>query len=412
MRNFNTQFNRQLRFYGALVTTLLMILLNGSMMWMTSVQYDAQLHRQEESVVTMVEHLLTQTTLEDAVVYLEHYSHTHGVRLRLLSPTQESWFESEFAPEGDTPVAVLNAQGTLLAYLIIDQQAAFITQDYLVSIAVINGISFLILVMAVWFLGWIGHRHYQTLAHDMAQIGQEHATFIYADIALIHERYRQALQALQHYQRDRTHIIQTLAHDLKTPLTVMQMTLEGLQQHRLAWSDTHYQSLLEEIHLMNEIVPQLIAHEPSEVVVTVDLKHLIEEQVQQLSPLFQAKSIHLQLSLESTVLTVDRVGFQRVLQHLLTNSVYYSKPHRRLSITLQASTRTLTLSDQGIGMSEHTLAQLARGPFREINSTKYNAQGSGLGLQIVKQWAETYHIRFDIQSQPGQGTTITLQWTI
>ncbi len=110
-------------------------------------------------------------------------------------------------------------------------------------------------------------------------------------------------------------------------------------------------------------------------------------------------------------LQADKRALKQMLLNLLSNAVKFSSAPAPVEIGWRvnaAGEGELTVTDQGIGMTE-TEAELAVKPFHQVdNSTARRYEGTGLGLSIVKAMIEMHGGRLRIVSTVGQGTAITL----
>ena len=108
---------------------------------------------------------------------------------------------------------------------------------------------------------------------------------------------------------------------------------------------------------------------------------------------------------------VDERALRQMLLNLLSNAVKFSPPGMPVRISsrrLEGGELSLTVSDQGVGMTA-AQAELAVKPFRQVDdrlARKY--EGTGLGLSIVKGLIERHGGRLAISSQPGAGSRISL----
>ncbi|MFY0528052.1 sensor histidine kinase [Archangium gephyra] len=106
----------------------------------------------------------------------------------------------------------------------------------------------------------------------------------------------------------------------------------------------------------------------------------------------------------------DRQRMEQVLDNLLTNAVRFSPRGGTIRVTLArvGDVLELSVSDPGIGIPAADLPFLTRRYFRASNVSPENFPGLGLGLPLVKDLVEAHGGGLRIQSEQGQGTTVTL----
>ncbi|WP_162141939.1 sensor histidine kinase [Aureimonas ureilytica] len=108
--------------------------------------------------------------------------------------------------------------------------------------------------------------------------------------------------------------------------------------------------------------------------------------------------------------TADRRVCRQILVNLLANAVKFTDAGTVcLSARVEKDELVLAVSDTGIGIAEADIARLGR-PFVQLSqgpSRRY--EGTGLGLSLVRGFAELHHGTMEIESQEGRGTTVTVR---
>ncbi|WNG51185.1 PAS domain-containing protein [Archangium minus] len=175
-------------------------------------------------------------------------------------------------------------------------------------------------------------------------------------------------------------------HELRTPLTSMRMYMEALRrQLSQAQEELATSSPLLRLNAQLERVSSLVQ----------DLEETgrLEAEL----PLVMHKE-ELELSME------------QVLSNLLTNAVKYSPKGGPIHVTLarEGAGFALSVKDSGIGIPAADFPSLTRRYFRASNVSPENYPGLGLGLSLVKEILEAHGGGLRIQSELGQGTTLTL----
>jgi signal transduction histidine kinase len=113
----------------------------------------------------------------------------------------------------------------------------------------------------------------------------------------------------------------------------------------------------------------------------------------------------------TATLNLDPALLKQIVQNLVANAIKFSPEGKPITITTLNAVNHFTLSveDQGIGISEEDQKQLFQRFFRGANAT--NIQGTGLGLHIVAKFAELMDGTVSCNSKLGAGTTITVDFT-
>jgi len=130
-----------------------------------------------------------------------------------------------------------------------------------------------------------------------------------------------------------------------------------------------------------------------------DVKEIVEERVS----FFQEQNRNpFALDVTSYEIKADKIGFEQMLDNILSNAMKYSRKDSLISLSLNEG--TLSIKDQGIGMSTTELLRIHERYFKGDESS----QGEGIGLALVKTYCESEDIDIDIQSEKNVGTRVSL----
>jgi len=117
------------------------------------------------------------------------------------------------------------------------------------------------------------------------------------------------------------------------------------------------------------------------------------------------KNIHVQKSVPSnTFVYADRDMLQVVLRNLLSNAIKFTKPSGTIVIKAENKLNSVVISvhDNGMGMDKATVDKLFNKGFTTVGTS--NEKGTGLGLQLTKDFIEKNNGRIWVESEPGKGT--------
>ena len=105
----------------------------------------------------------------------------------------------------------------------------------------------------------------------------------------------------------------------------------------------------------------------------------------------------------------DETVITAMIGHLLDNAVTFTRPgdQVRLSVRRADDTIAFAVADNGPGVSAADIERILR-PFEQAGDVTQHAEGSGLGLTLVKAFAELHGGTLAIASAPGEGFTATV----
>lgn len=139
---------------------------------------------------------------------------------------------------------------------------------------------------------------------------------------------------------------------------------------------------------------------------------LIHDVLDQMAFIADKKSITFKRTLEEDCIVYgDSDRLQQVIRNLLDNAIHYTPSGKSISIDLQVhqGVAELKVTDEGGGIPKEDLPHVSERFYRVNKARTRKDGGSGLGLAIVYQIIKKHHGTFDIQSEPGFGTTAIIQ---
>jgi len=216
---------------------------------------------------------------------------------------------------------------------------------------------------------------------------------------------------LQAHDEQRRRMMADVAHELRTPLAVIQGNLEGLLDQVYPRDDAHLGSLLEETRLLTRLVEDLRTLALSESGAlklqkeTTDLGVLVNEVLTAFRPQADAAGIRLSANLPAPLplVELDPTRIREVLSNLVANALRYTPRAGNVCLTVTAvqSKVHISVSDNGSGIAADDLPHIFDRFYKSADS-----RGSGLGLAIAKSLVEAQGGTIEARSDSGKGTTI------
>ena len=247
------------------------------------------------------------------------------------------------------------------------------------------------------------------------------------DVTLRKEHEMKMRAAQEHAEaanRAKSLFLANMSHELRTPLNAV-IGFSDIMRQRLfgALGDERYQDYAEQIHesgnrllaMISDILDmaRLEAGLLEMHFEQINLADLIEDCVRGVREDAQARGLALVAETQSGVsLMADRRAVKQIALHLLSNAMKFTASGGHVSIAAResAGSTALIVRDDGIGIPPSEVSRLGR-PFEQVCADPRLAKnGAGLGLALVRALAEKHGGSMSIASEPGVGTTVTVEF--
>jgi len=215
---------------------------------------------------------------------------------------------------------------------------------------------------------------------------------------------------LEQQQQARRELMADIAHELRTPLSVMQGRLEGMLDGVYPRDEHQMTQVLEDTRTLARLVDDLrtLAHSESGTLALAkeptDVQVLLNETVSAFEPEAQARSVELRTKVFSEIplVDLDPVRIREVVMNLLANAVRHSPKDHVVEVELEATTADIVVrvADRGPGIPPADLPHIFDRFYKGKGST-----GSGLGLTIARNLIAAHGGTIAARARP-EGRTI------
>ncbi|MGE5221268.1 MAG: DUF4118 domain-containing protein [Omnitrophica WOR_2 bacterium] len=226
------------------------------------------------------------------------------------------------------------------------------------------------------------------------------------------------MQVMQETEKLQTALLNSISHDLRTPLVTVTGALSTLKEKeaplggdaRIALAENAYQ----EADRLNRMVGNLLNMTRLEAGTVKVIKHPSDVQdaigsaLEQLRESLEDRPVNVEVPLDMPLIPMDFVLVVQVLVNLIDNAVKYSPDGSPIDIHARLSGAFLEIqvADRGVGIPQEDL-QRVFDKFYRVQRPE-NVSGTGLGLSICKGIAEAHGGFIGAENRPGGGTLVTL----
>jgi len=216
--------------------------------------------------------------------------------------------------------------------------------------------------------------------------------------------FRRASSFFRAQDRLRRQLMADVAHELRTPLSILQGRIEGLIDGVYPRDDARMAGLLEETQHLSRLVEDLRTLANAEAGALDLRKELVDpsDLIRDVAGAFDRK-IEVDAPDEMPLIDVDPVRIREVLLNLLSNAVRHSEGTIFIHAEMQPKRLIIRVTDTGSGIAPDDLPRI----FDRFHKGR-DSHGSGLGLAIARTLVVAHGGSIDVGSTVGKGTTVTV----
>ncbi|MDM8526931.1 ATP-binding protein [Anaerolineales bacterium HSG24] len=236
-----------------------------------------------------------------------------------------------------------------------------------------------------------------------------------AELAELAQTFNHMAIQLQAAESLRRNMVADVAHELRTPLSVIQGNLQAILDDIYPLDKAEIASIHEESLILGRLIAdlkELAQAEAGQLSLTIqptDLAALLHQHVMRFKELANEEQVTLKLDLSTDLPQVltDSDRTTQVIHNLLSNALRHSPPQGEIIVQAERSeldTVRVTVIDSGPGIAEEDMAHLFNRFWRADKSRTREQGGSGLGLAISQQLIQHQNGQIGVESQLGQGS--------
>lgn len=230
----------------------------------------------------------------------------------------------------------------------------------------------------------------------------------------LEQKVKDRTQELAEANEIKTTFFINLAHETKTPLTlilnyldsymndqkinseeleIVRQNLHKLSTDMVNYLDSEKIERGEELHIHDKIF---------------NVSDLLSNEVRLFQKTAEKKGIFLHSQIEKSItIKANDIALCRVIRNILENAIKYTNKEGSIFITMKTVNGliNLVIADSGIGIPAEQMDNIFK-PYYQVGGRKHNYQGSGMGLSIVKGIIDSLNGQISVESKEDKGTTV------
>ncbi len=236
------------------------------------------------------------------------------------------------------------------------------------------------------------------------------------EIAQLDQTFHRVAGELKQAEQRKQDFVSMISHDLRSPLTSVQLSLALIQksedeisavnEERVAAASrniTRVNKMLEQLLDMEKLEAGMLKIEP----VLTDLDGIIKQSIDSIHEQASEKSIVISYKAHRLIISADPERLRQVLINILSNAVKFAPPSTAIDISVLDRSNMVTVSvhDQGPGIALGEQERVFDRFYQASRDSSLRKAGTGLGLAIAKTLIEAHNGKIGVTSAEGKGST-------
>jgi len=294
----------------------------------------------------------------------------------------------------------------------------------------------LFLIINIFIIVWLSRKAFSRITNPLSEIMSAAEAVSHGDFSVqvsteaagefsdLTEAFNKMVRELERAENQRRNLTADVAHELRTPLQIIQGNLEGVIDGIYEPDQNTISAILEETHLLTRLVEDLRTLSLAESgqlslnMEKIDLIDLVEDIATNFSSIAEAGDVKLSVRIDPVlreaqkrIVEGDLDRLNQVVGNLVSNAIRHTHSGGEVNIGLNLSKERIEIivEDNGEGISNKELPYIFDRFWKGDRSRSHaNGTGSGLGLAISKQLIEAHGGDITVSSYEGKGTRFTI----
>lgn len=290
-------------------------------------------------------------------------------------------------------------------------------------------ISFIISAIVIYFLSKKLSQPLQSMDQAakklaLGDFSQRVDVYTEDEIGRVTHTFNNMAEQLEKMEDNRRSFISAVAHELRSPLTLIKGFVQGIVDGTVEADDQskYLQIILKETTRLGKLISNLLDVQRMESNAYpihpehFDINELIRRTLLKYEEEIERRKIEMNLDFRENTLIVlaDRDGIEQVLSNLIENAMKFVEEGGTIGIGVQdkGDKAWIDIKDNGIGISKEEQQVIWNKFYKVDKARNRNKEGTGLGLHIAKQIIERHGEQIQVESELGKGTNFRFSLTL
>lgn len=234
-------------------------------------------------------------------------------------------------------------------------------------------------------------------------------------------------EQLKQWEDTRQEFLTNISHELRSPLTILRGLIVGMSDKVISVEDQprYLEICDQEVQRLQRLVNELL--DLARIQNRMDVFNLVPLNIMEksknvidlIAPVIEDHGLNLEVWIpfdytEPPIVELDSDRYAQILHNLIYNAIQFTPAGNKIKITLgiEAKQFTLVILDEGLGMSEEEMSRMWERFYKADPSRGNTAEGTGLGLTIVRHLVLGMNGTITVHSELGKGSEFTVSFPL
>lgn len=368
----------------SLVLAVIFASINLILYLLNQAYLEQKIEEENNAFLVLTTHLVNENDIDVALEYVEHYTHTHDVEIEVTDSNDVMLYSSAISYRFSRQYEITTNKGIYNIYMDNTSSVTVLTvQQNFLYVNITLFVIYLVAVVVLYYVNKTSTRNIETDLNKVLYLVDEQTPyaedFSYTEFHIIYNEIAEYLEKIDLLQEQKQFNVKGLAHDIKTPLTILYGFIDKYKRQEDITSDeaTH---AFEAAQSINTLVDDLIQENFEQNKHLIALDEVIQDTVESYQTVFDNKDMIVRTTLSSVVVKWNKKDAKRIIENILANAYQYSQPGSEVLIELQQKNNIhVTITSTPIHIESIHLIKIFDKGYSETNR-----KNKGLGLYLCK----------------------------
>lgn len=368
----------------SLILTVIFAGMNGILYVLNQSYLEQKIESENAAFLELTTHMIEYNNIDIALEYVEHYTHIHAVEVEVTDEDDTMLFSSNISYRYSRAYQIDTTKGTFNIFMDNTDSTTVLTVNQ--NFLYVNVTLITIYVLAIAMLYVINKSSSKHIENDVRKVlkrmneqPSKSEMFRFAEFKDIYTNVNQYLEKIDLLQEQKEMNVKGLAHDIKTPLTIIYGCINRVLNHQSVDEQASQRAFMA-AKTINQLVDDLIQDNYEQGKHMIHLDQILTTTMKSYQDVFLTKDISLHIDTEPVTVSWNEQDVKRIIENLSSNAFEYSKHSSNVYVSLT--------KDEHIKLCvRSTPKDIKRCDVTNIfekGVSESNESSKGLGLYITK----------------------------